>query len=500
VKKILFAWIGWTDLNAVTDSSASGIGPIAQAIKDRQFDLVILLYNYSQEKVNDYLTWLSKQTKIPIESHYINLSSPTNYAEIYTAAKKQILKITSKYGTKTKLIFHLSPGTSAMTAVWIILSKTQFNAELIESSKDYGVKTANVPFEIAAEFIPDLFKQSDEELQKIAGGFSPESPAFEAIIHRSSRMKKLIEMARRVAVRNVPVLIEGESGTGKELLAQAIHNASPRAKKPFIAVNCGAIPHELVESELFGHKKGAFTGATEERTGHFETANGGTLFLDEIGELPLAAQVKLLRVTQEKKVMKVGLSKSSPVDVRIISATNRNLLEDIQQGRFREDLFYRLAVFLLQLPPLREREGDVGLLIDKFWERLNEENAEELGVEKKELTPAAKNLLLNHHWTGNVRELQNTLLRIMVCCDRKKVTAEDVKVGFFQTVSKRDGAILNHPLGEGFSIEKVIDEVRRHYLERAVKQAKSKSEAARLVGFSNHQTLDNWLKKYNVEN
>ena len=208
-------------------------------------------------------------------------------------------------------------------------------------------------------------------------------------------MKKTIIMARRVAPRSVPVLIEGESGTGKELLAKAIHRASPRRDKPLVIINCGAMPAELVESELFGHEKGAFTGADKPRPGHFEVAHEGTLFLDEIGELPLAAQVKLLRTVQEGHVTRLGSSKSKKVAVRIIAATNRSLIKEVAVGRFREDLFYRLAVAILYVPPLRIRQGDIGLLVDRFLEVINRESALEPGFAPKILSPAARNVLLN---------------------------------------------------------------------------------------------------------
>jgi transcriptional regulator with PAS, ATPase and Fis domain len=182
-------------------------------------------------------------------------------------------------------------------------------------------------------------------------------------------MKRVIALARRVAIRSIPVLIEGESGTGKELMARAIHQASPRAAKPFITVNCGAIPPELVESEFFGHRRGSFTGAVSDRKGHFERADGGTLFLDEIGELPKAIQVKLLRTLQEGEVTPVGSSEARKVDVRVVAATNRTLISEVAEGNFREDLFYRLAVAIIKLPPLRERAGDLSLLIDALLHR-----------------------------------------------------------------------------------------------------------------------------------
>ncbi|HEX4166243.1 MAG TPA: sigma-54 factor interaction domain-containing protein [Bryobacteraceae bacterium] len=208
------------------------------------------------------------------------------------------------------LTFHLSPGTPAMAAVWILLSKTGFKAELIESSKQHGVAAVSIPFDISAEFLPAMFSAPDERLDALSMGLPPEAAEFKDIIHRSPQMKRVVLMARRVAVRSVPILIEGESGTGKELLARAIHHGSPRSNGPFVAVNCCAIPKELFEAEFFGHEKGAFTGANVARAGYFEQADTGTLFLDEIGELPLADQVKLLRVLQEREVVRIGSSKS----------------------------------------------------------------------------------------------------------------------------------------------------------------------------------------------
>ena len=279
---------------------------------------------------------------------------------------------------RTELTFHLSPGTPAMAAVWIILGKTRYSAELIESSKQHGVRTASVPFDISAELIPDLLRNADKRLTELSRAASPETARFGDIIYRSEAMHRVIGRAKRAAIRSYPVLIEGESGTGKELLAKAIHTASPRRDNPLRTVNCGAIPTELVESELFGHEKGAFTGATQARPGYVEDADGGTLFLDEIGELPLTAQVKLLRILQDEEVTRVGSTKPRRVDVRIIAATNRDLMIEVAQSRFREDLFFRLAVLVLKVPPLRQREGDLGPLIDGLFDRINQSSISEL--------------------------------------------------------------------------------------------------------------------------
>lgn len=306
-------------------------------------------------------------------------------------------------------------------------------------------------------------------------------------------------MAHKSALRDVPVLIQGESGTGKELFARAIHQASSRNGKPFVAVNCGAIPQELVDAELFGHEKGAFTGATAARAGYFEAADGGTLFLDEIGELPLASQVRLLRVLQEREVTRIGATKAKAIDVRIIAATNRVLPEEIRVGRFREDLFHRIAVGVLLLPPLREREGDITLLIDSMLAAINTEAASQPGYKHKKLDVTARNLLFQHSWPGNVRELHNTLLRASIWAAGDKITAEDVAASLAVTVPPKAETVLGRPLDQSISLPEIIGNVARHYLERAMAQAHgNKSEAARLLGLGSYQTLSNWLQKYGV--
>ena len=314
-------------------------------------------------------------------------------------------------------------------------------------------------------------------------------------------MARLILRARRVAIRNVPVLIEGESGTGKELFARAIHRASPRSNKPFIAVNCGAIPSMLVESVLFGHEKGAFTGADRLRKGVFEEAHGGTLFLDELGELPLDAQVKLLRVLQESKVTRVGSTSDIDVDVRVVSATNRTVVAEVEARRFREDLFYRLAVAVLKIPPLRERADDLGLLIDELLkkENLDAEKAEPGYVHKK-LSIGARKLLLANSWPGNVRELQLTLRRTAIWSDAVTISTEDISESLLAVPHAKRRDVLDRPLGDGLNLQELLKEVARHYLGRALEEAAgNKTRAAELVGAPSYQTLSNWLKKYEVD-
>ena len=498
MKKVLLCWIGDTDLRASQGENV-GEGPIAKAVKKLGFDEVFLISNYlSDDRVTAYVEWAKKRSSTPYRLYEEELSSPTHFGEIYEAAVRICTAALDEQRNQVELTFHLSPGTPAMAAVWIILAKTRFPAELIESSRGHGVQTASVPFDISAEFLPDLLRKPDEQLRSASAEKPIESASFANILYRSPIMAHLVKRAQRVALRDVPVLLEGESGTGKELFARAIHDHSPRRNKPLIVVNCGAIPESLVESELFGHEKGAFTGANAPRKGHFELADGGTLFLDEIGELPKDMQVKLLRVLEGERteIVRLGSSKPISVDVRIVAATNRNLIEEVGEGRFREDLFYRIAVAYLKLPPLRDRPGDLGLLIDHLIGQINRESEEQPGYRRKKIYPNARNILLNHDWPGNIRELQNTLRRAMVWTDGEILEKQDIEEALLPAFEKRDEDILNRPLDGDFSLEALFGEVARHYIQRAEEESKNRTEAAKRLGFSSRQTFDNWKEKH----
>lgn len=245
---------------------------------------------------------------------------------------------------------------------------------------------------------------------------------FNEIIGISSQMKEVFRIMAKVARVDATILITGESGTGKELVARAIHRRSKRAAAPFVAVNCAAIPHDLIEAEFFGHTKGAFTDAHESRAGKFELASGGSLFLDEVGDLSLEAQAKLLRALEERQITRVGGHCPVPVNVRIIAATNKDLERSVSKGEFREDLYWRINVVTLRLPPLRERKDDLSLLIDHFLDRFRREL--NLGVQS--ISAGARQLLLNYNWPGNVRELENTLCRAMILCEGAVLTSADL--------------------------------------------------------------------------
>ena len=309
------------------------------------------------------------------------------------------------------------------------------------------------------------------------------------IIYRSPKMGALINMAGRVAASRTTVLLQGESGTGKELLARLIHHLSPRAAKPIIAVNCSALHENLLESELFGHEKGAFTGASTRRIGRFEEADGGTLFLDEIGDLSASMQVKLLRFLQEREFQRVGGNQTIHSDVRIISATNRDLEARVKEGLFREDLFYRLNVVTMAIPPLRERKEDIHALIDHFLKRYADEN----GKDMEGISSEAQDLLLKYDYPGNVRELENIIERAVVICRDSVISVEDLPF-------REDMGVAGegHKDGEGMLRGSMEELERKLILDAMEKTGDHQTKAADLLGIS-ERMLRYKLKKYNLK-
>ncbi len=293
-------------------------------------------------------------------------------------------------------------------------------------------------------------------------------------VAKSVAMRRVMELVRRVARARTSVLVTGESGTGKEMIARALHEESDRAVGPFIVVNCGALPEALMESELFGHERGAFTGATARSEGLVRAADGGTLFLDEIGELPLELQVKLLRVLQERKVRPVGGSKEVEVDIRVVAATNRDMEHEVAAGRFRQDLFYRLNVIRLHLPPLRERPEDIPLLAAHFVQK-----HAALAGRRVELSPEALRWLVTQPFPGNVRELENAVERAVTLASGDRITGEDVSLGAPVAVATTNEVLL----GEGFDIDAYLGGIERSLLLKALEEAKGvRTEAAKLLG------------------
>lgn len=494
----LVSWVGRTDHEAATGGGETDLGPIATALSgQKRYDRVYLLTNYPFERSRGYCAWLQEKCGYPadnVDLYGIDLPSPIDYASIYSEVSKN-LKEARLPREDVELTFHLSPGTPAMAAIWIILAKTRFPATLIQTSRERGLEPVDFFFDLASDFLPEFLRRTGERIDRLSVGPADAGPRFAKILHGSEGMRSQVALAQRIAVHDVPVLILGETGTGKELFAEAIHATSNRHGKPFLAVNCGAIPPELANSELFGHKRGAFTGATSNRKGHFLEADGGTLFLDEVGDLPLETQVRLLRALQAGEVIPVGESSPVKVNARVIAATHRDLIADVARGKFREDLFHRLAVGILRLPPLRERGADITLLLNSFLQQINADARGRPEAQEKSIAPDAKALLLAHSWPGNVRELYHTLLRASVWSLGAEIGCADVTAAILQPPQK-DSGLLDRPLAPGFQLQDVLDDVSRAYMSRALKQAEGrKSAAAKLLGFSSYQTLDNRLAK-----
>lgn len=330
----------------------------------------------------------------------------------------------------------------------------------------------------------ERLKRENLALRRAAAQTPPDG-----IVARSRSMAELLVLVDRVAEVKSPVLITGESGTGKELVSRAIHAAGERRDKPFVPVNCGAIPENLLESELFGHVRGAFTNAVRDRAGLFREADGGTLFLDEVGELPLSLQVKLLRALQEEEVRPVGAANPVKVDVRIIAATARNLEDEIRENRFREDLFYRLNVLPLAIPPLRDRPEDIPLLLDHFLVAF----AARMDRDRPQIAPEAAEALENYFWPGNVRELENLVERTLVLCPKDRLELQDLP----QQVRSRAGR-PSQKTETGLDLKAGVRALEARLIKEALAQTGgNRAEAARRLGISYPSMLAK-IKGYNI--
>jgi len=319
----------------------------------------------------------------------------------------------------------------------------------------------------------DHLQQENRQLKRQLG----QRFSFQSLTGKSPAMSKLISLMERVAPSQANVLITGESGTGKELVAQALHVNSDRKKHPFVPINCGAIPENLLESELFGHEKGAFTGADKRKEGLFESADNGTLFLDEIGELPMGMQVKLLRVLQEREFRRVGGTNNIPLNIRLVAATNQNLSEMIKEGSFREDLFYRLNVVSIELPPLRSRQDDIPLLINSFYQRLT-------GRGEYQIQKQALELLLNYDWPGNVRELENLVERCVVLGESDELNVDCLPEQIKNKNRNLCGLIGDLP-DDDFDLENWLENLERTVLLQALEKSGGvRKKAAELLGIN----------------
>jgi DNA-binding NtrC family response regulator len=521
-RSILVSWIGHTDLLAMADDlgqagkellAAAKVygkygekpGPLKTAVSRERFGEVHLLSNYPALVHKPFATWLGVKPII----HSVDLADPTEYTKLFEVSNIVLAQVTqqTRRGDR-ELCILLSPGTPAMAVVWVLLGASRYPAKFFQTYRG-ELREAKMPAHLFEGIVPDLIRDRDIAYSNLAAKSPQEVQGFEEIVGDSQAIREAVGRAQRAAFWDVSVLLQGESGTGKEMFAQAIHKASRRKEGPFRSVNCAAIPRELLESTLFGHVKGAFTGADKERLGMFSEADKGTLLLDEIGECEPQLQAKLLRVLQpppgkapcHRDFRPVGASKDESSDVRIIAATNRDLQHEIKAGRFREDLYYRLALITLRLPPLRERRADIPLLVDSLLGQINSDfSKQKSGYVHKRVSPTGMEFVKRYAWPGNVRQLYNALLQAAVMADGETLNRQDVMAAIGGARDDLDLSVLEQPLGNGFNLEEHLKSLQRHYLRRGMEEARgNKTQAARLLGIPHYQTLDAQLDRLKVE-
>ena len=496
---VLMSWVGGNDLFP-WEQDRRRSGPIHRLLTERRFARIVLLNNYAAERGVSYVEGVQEdypESEVLLRQHQ-ELDDPTNMEKIVRIVMAEVDAVRERLPDGS-LFFHLSPGTPAMAVIWVLLSQTWYpKARLYKTSEKRGVEQVEAPVRIRDYLVANILKQPDRVQERLATGLPDADQAFGDIVAESAEMKLQVSRARQLANRSVPVLITGPSGTGKELFARAIHRAGPRSEKEMVIVNCGAIPKDLLEAELFGVKKGAYTGAGRDRDGFFQAADGGDLFLDELGELSMEAQVKLLRAVQQGEVIPVGANQPVKVEVRLIAATNRDLPAAIGEGRFREDLFYRLAVGVLHLPPLVDRLEDLEPLADQLLDKINRKSCGEPGSWPKRISPEGMALLLTRGWPGNVRQLENTLWRAAIWTQGEIIDRDDLDAALkvLQPGSVAP-SLLARPLP--VDLKELEKELWQHYVPRALKAGVKKTRAARLLGLKNHQNLDTLTKHIDLK-
>lgn len=458
-------------------------GPILSLLSTRSFDHIFLFDTPTTRKVTE-------ETKDTISKLYpasmahvleINLSDPTSYQEIFRGLRGHLHRIIEEF-TPARFFVAVASGTPHMHACWVLLAASgEIPARILHVRPPHFV-TKGRPLvseiDLSSRNFPAVRFQ-DEPIEVEESDIDVGSVKAQlGIVGDHPAMQSSLEMGAMLASSQAPILILGETGTGKELFARYIHTLSGRPREIFIAVNCAAIPEDLVESLLFGHKKGAFTGAVSDQVGKFDSADNGTLFLDELGELPLPAQAKLLRVLQDGLVEPIGQTKAHKVDVRIVGATNRDLRKLVRQGKFREDLFYRLNVGEIKLPPLRERRSDIPKLALHILDRLNGSLRR-----PKRLSAEALSRLQSHNWAGNVRDLENVIERSVRLCRHDVLDADDLLIT--EPVTYADPLDALPDPYEGFSLDEFLGSARKQLILRALEAANgNQSQAARMLGIT----------------
>lgn len=465
-------------------------GPILNVVDELKIDKVWLFSTPGVDsRTEETITALKQRyPELLIERVDTGLEDPTDYKAIFKAIKKKQQAILAE--KDQELYISVSSGTPQMHTSWLMLSLGGLlPARIVQPVPP---RFAGDPKKLVREID---FSMLDFAQIRLKSWPKPDNPDpagnFDrlveelGIIGNHPSFLKTLDLAQRAAGANCPVVIAGESGTGKDLVARLIHGLSNRAGKSFIPINCSGLPAQLVESELFGHVRGAFTGAVSEKGGLFQAADKGTLFLDEVGELPLEVQVKLLRVLQNGELRKVGGKNIEKVDVRLLAATNRDLAKDIRAGRFREDLFHRISVISIKMAPLRERHSDIPALALRFLDKFNSQSQNQ-----KEISPAAMEKLMHHGWPGNIRELENIIQSAFVMCSGPSIRPENIFFNLMENLP--DGSDIDPYVG--FNLEKHLKNTRDKIISKALeKSGNRQTTAAKMLGIS-PQAVNKYLK------
>ncbi len=472
MKKILLTFIGNNDCRGQKKP-----GAILSILQEIQFDVVYLLYNHEKylKPASDILQFCrDHHPETHIQYFEIPIENPTDYNTVYPAMYQAVKNIQSKK-EKANYTISITSGTPTMHACWIFLQQGGvIDADLIQVQRETGITPVNFKLDDFPEIQNvDAVKAELTKLSRENRNLKIRKQDYANIIGESQAMRKVKEQISLFAETDISIFINGESGTGKELVAEAIHYSSPRKEKPFIKVNCGAISNDLFESEFFGHKKGSFTGAVADKDGKFTLAHSGTIFLDEVGDLPLHMQTKLLRVLQEGKFTPIGTAEEVDVDVRVISATNKDIRKLVQEKKFREDLFYRLVKAEIFLPPLKDRGNDVLLIANHIIATLNRKYSQ-----KKYLSQSALSQITQYSWPGNIRQLQNSIETAFILAKNKN------EIDFIQTI---DSGISTNSINIPDSgVDFDHDLVPRYYKAALEKAGGNQAKAAKLLGLAPH--------------
>jgi len=493
--KVLLTFTGFHDPYGVglvgNDEQA---GPVLSLVREGAFDKLIIFSTPNTEK-NTSATQEALRISAPgliIERRDLPLDDPTDYTAILRELRNHIREVCDET-TQADYFVSVTSGTPQMHACWVLLAASGEIPARILNVRPTRFISKDRPLIAETNLASSEFPTVRTHL-RLSEQLDDAPPDFDTVVQELGivgdhpEMRRALEIGATLAPTAAPILILGETGTGKELFARFVHSLSRRPREKFVSLNCGAIPGELVESVLFGHKKGAFTGAASDQTGKFDQADGGTLFLDELGELPSATQTKLLRVLQDGMIEPLGSKRPHKVDVRVVAATNQNLSKAIKRGSFREDLYFRLNLGEIVLPPLRERRSDIPKIALHVLDAVNRRQKK-----PKRLSQDALARLQNQRWAGNVRDLQNVLERSLLLCKKDVLAADDLII----SEPARGGdplSVLPEPQ-PGFSLDEYLSSARKQLLLRALEIAKNnQSEAARLLNIS-PQAVNKFLRE-----